>query len=105
MEIKTVGDLIPYRQSLLELWGKEEFQPVLSLLSSLKEEGVTFLRTTKVDAPEAELRARVATIKTQINLAGMFLELPAVVKEVEEQLERNANKLTQIKEAQEGGEI
>ena len=105
MEINKVGDLIPYHKSLKELWDKEEFQPVLGLLSSLKEEAIVGLRVLDLKLSAEEVKTHAAILKTQLNLANMFLQLPAVVKEVEQNIEAQKNKVVAFKNSQEGGEL
>ena len=107
MEIKTVGDLIPYRQSLLELWGKEEFQPVLALLCSIKEEAVTSFRILDRLGEEdaVQVKAKLAVARSQYNLAAMLEKLPDVIKETENQIQQTQAKKLAVVQAQEKGEI
>lgn len=105
MEIRQVGDLIPYRSSLKDLWDKEEFQPVLKLLSSMKEESVLGVRALNLTEDAETVKTKVAVLKTQLNFANMMLELPAVIKETEEQIERNKVQKHRIANAQEKGDI
>ena len=104
MEIKTVGELIPYRASLKELWGKEEFQPVLALLNSLKQEAIDGVRALEIKEGFAT-GVRISSLKTQLNLANLFVNLPDVIKDVEDNQERIGQKIAQMKKAQEGAEV
>ena len=105
MEIKQVGDLIPYHKSLQELWDKEEFQPVLAFLSSIRDEALTEFRSADSKSKERILRATFATTKTQFNLAAMLLELPKVVKFAKDQIEQQGKAKLRFVESQETGEI
>jgi hypothetical protein len=106
MEIKTVGDLIPYRASLKELWGREEFQPVVALFSSMRDEAIMGVRTLGIiGATPHDVIATASQLKTQLNLTNMLLELPAVIKEMEDRLAQVEMKKGRMREAQEGATI
>lgn len=105
MEIKQVGDLIPYHKSLAELWDKEEFQPVLALLSSLYNESVDNLRRLDAAAESKLLRAQFATYKAQLNLANMLLKLPNVIQEAKEQIKAGQSAKLKFVSSQETGGI
>lgn len=79
----------------------------MSLLSSMKEEAVVgFRMLDRLGQDDAvEVKAKVATLRTQLNLANMLHDLPAVIKETEAQIQQNAAKKLQFIQAQEGGEI
>ena len=105
MEINKVGDLIPYRQLLKELWGREEFQPVLGLLNSLKQEAIDGVRILNLQKSAEEVKTHIAILKTQLNLANMLLQLPEVVEEIEENIEAQSRKVTTFKSSQEGSNL
>ena len=105
MEINKVGDLIPYRLSLKELWVKEEFQPVLGLLNSLKEEAILEFRMLELSENAEEVKTHVAILKTQLNIAGMFLQLPTVIKEAEEQIAQKEKHSMRLRQSQEGSNL
>ncbi len=48
---------------------------------------------------------KISQLKTQLNLSNMLLELPAVVKEIEDMLEKKRIKLVEMKASQEGAVI
>jgi hypothetical protein len=52
-----------------------------------------------------EIKTHAAILKTQLNLANMFLQLPAVVKEVEQGIEAQKNRVVAFKSSQEGGKL
>lgn len=79
----------------------------MSLLSSMKEEAIVSFRTLdtlgKMDA--MEVKAKVASARTQLNLANMLHDLPAVIKETEAIMEQNQAKKLAFVQSQEKGEI
>lgn len=105
MEIKSVADLVAYRQSLKELWGKEEFQPVLAFLSSMKEEGVNGVRAVNLKESAEDVKAVVATLKTQINFAHLLLNLPEAIRLAEEAIEKQDQRKLAYMKSQEGGSL
>jgi hypothetical protein len=106
MKITKIGDLIPHRQSLQELWGKEEFQLVLGLLLVLKQEAVdSFASARLIDVSAENVKTASARLQTQYNLASLLLELPTRLKVLEEQKEQREQANTKMSQAQEGGEL
>ena len=105
MQIKTIGELVPYHKPLQELWGKVEFQPVLALLSSLKEDSIMAFRRIDAQAPDAELRAEIAAEKVQLNLVCMLLELPEYLKSIKSNAETAAVLKERFVNSQEGGNL
>lgn len=103
MEIKQVGDLIPYHKSLQELWAKEEFQPVLLLVKALWDEAITDVRRANLDIPGEDCKANLAVFKTKLNMTNLIFNLPAMVKEAENQIQTNQFKKDRFAKAQEGG--
>lgn len=104
MEIKSIKDLIQYRQSLKELWDKEEFQPVLAFLSSMYEEAVDGIRSLNIQEGFATA-VRVATLKNQMNFANLFFKLPEAIKLAEEMQEKAEAQALKFQSSQEGGSI
>lgn len=83
----------------MELWEREEFQPVRSLLSSLKDESIMQLRNLNLTKSAEEVKTTTAIIKIQLNLSSMLLELPRVIKEAAEELSRQKEKTDQMRQA------
>ena len=105
MEINKIEDLIPYRVALQELWLKEEFQPVMGLLNSLKEEALSWARydTTKESADT--VKAISTKISTQLRVVETLLELPQRLRTLEEQLKHQEDQTLKMRRSQEGGEV
>jgi gas vesicle protein len=105
MEINKIEDLIPYRVALQELWLKEEFQPVMGLLASLKEEALSWARydTTKESADT--VKAISARVSTQLRVTEILLELPQRLRTLEEQLRHQEAQTLKMRHSQEGGEV
>jgi gas vesicle protein len=105
MEINKIEDLIPYRVALQELWLKEEFQPVMELLNSLKEEALSWARydTTKESADT--VKAISTRISTQLRVTEILLELPQRLRTLEEQLKHQEDQTLKMRRSQEGGEV
>lgn len=88
------------------MWDKEEFQPVLALFNSLKEEAIMDIRRADITGDSAEnIKALAGAIKIKINMTSMLIELPERIKEIEEQQGREKTKLSAMKAAQEGGTV
>ena len=105
MEIKTVGELIPYKASLQELWGQEEFQPVLALLRGMKEEAVMNVRTIQdFDTPDG-IKTHALKAKFMLNLTSMLIELPSYIQKAQDDINASQNKAAAMKSATEGGSI
>lgn len=105
MEINKVGDLIPYKQSLMELWDKVEFLPVRLLCKAWWEESIQEMRALELKMPEPELRAAVSVIKTKLNFAGTLYDLPSVIQQAEQQIKDNEAKKIKFAASQESGGI
>ena len=105
MEIKTVADLIPYRQSLQELWLKEEFQPVIQLLSSLRQEAISKIESMPVNLEASTAKAGASIISTELKFTGLLLNLPTRLKELEEQFNQKEQTALKMKHSQEGGNV
>jgi gas vesicle protein len=91
--------------ALQELWLREEFQPVVGLLNSLKEEALSWARydTTK---ESAEIVKAISTrISTQLRVAETLLELPQRLRTLEEQLKHQEAQTLKMRHSQEGGEV
>jgi gas vesicle protein len=91
--------------ALQELWLKEEFQPVMELLNSLKQEAISWARydTTKDSADT--VKAISVKISTQLRVVETLLELPQRLRELEKQLEHQEAQTLKMKHSQEGGEV
>jgi DNA mismatch repair ATPase MutL len=91
--------------ALQELWLKEEFQPVMGLLSSLKEEALSWARydTTKESADT--VKALSARVSTQLRVTEILLELPRRLRTLEEQLKHRESQTLRMHHSQEGGEV
>ena len=105
MEINKVGDLIPYLKSLQELWGKEEFQPVLALFKGLHQEQVGAVQSIKLDNKSEDIKAEVAVLKSRLNLLSLFYNLPENVRKAKEDFESRAVVGDKLEKAREGGSI
>lgn len=71
----------------------------------MKEESVLGLRALNLTEDAETVKTKVAVLKTQLNFANMMLELPEVIKETEEQIERNKVQKQRFANAQEKGGI
>jgi gas vesicle protein len=91
--------------ALQELWLKEEFQPVMGLLNSLKEEALSWARydTTKESADT--VKAISTKISTQLRVVEILLELPQRLRTLEEQLQHQGSQKLKMKRSQERGEV
>ena|SRR5579862_5645890 len=105
MEIKAVGDLIPYHKSLQELWATEEFQPVLGFLKGLMLEQVEQLQTFSLEQSAEDAKTKITTIKTKMNFINLIHNLPERIKEAAEAIERKGNMKAKFADSQEGGNI
>jgi predicted Zn-dependent protease len=105
MEIKTVGDLIPYHKSLQELWHKEEFQPVLELVKSLHQDEVNAIQTANLNEPAERLALQLAVIQVRLKVYNFIFNLPDIIQTAKKQLEVNEIKKSRFGQAQERGEI
>lgn len=63
------------------------------------------LRALNLTEDAETVKTKVAVLKTQLNFANMMLELPEVIKETEEQIERNKVQKQRFANAQEKGGI
>jgi hypothetical protein len=70
----------------------------------MKDEAITGVRALEIQEGFAT-GVRVSQLKTQLNLTNMLLNLPAVIKEIEDQLEHRQATLLKMKASQEGAEI
>jgi hypothetical protein len=105
VEIKTIGDLIPYKQSLRELWAKEEFQPVLSLLKNSYQEQCNAVTGIDLSHASEDVKTEVAVLKTRMIVFILLFDLPGNIQNVEDQLAKNQDKVVKFKASQEGGEL
>lgn len=71
----------------------------------MKEEAVLGIRTINLTESAETVKTKVALLKTQLNFANMILELPAVIKETEAQIEQNKKQKERFASAQEKGGI
>ena len=101
MEINKVGDLIPYHKSLVELWTKEEFLPVLNLLCSLRDEASQEFKSFDFSKPLAQL----AIIQTKLKIFGMLVELPKTIELISQGIEAQQKQRDAYIKAQEGGNL
>jgi hypothetical protein len=97
-EINKLEDLIPYHDSLKELWEREErFHPVLRLLASLYKENVDQLigqHRTGAVAEQFELAERAAVAR----ITATLFNLPAAIKAAVDELEKRKSYLEKMKE-------
>jgi len=105
MEISKVGDLLPYRKSLQELWEREEFQPVLAYLSRVRQEAYEAMCALNLLDSDEVIAAKTRIQVTQLKSFNSVLQLPQVLKEIEDRNERVASKLEQYQASQERGEL
>jgi peptidoglycan hydrolase CwlO-like protein len=63
------------------------------------------VRTINIDASSEDVKAKMSSIKTQLNLANMFIKLPEVIMEAEKQIEEKEKMKARMRAAQEGGSI
>ena len=105
MEITKVADLIPHRKFLQELWAREEFQPVLAYLSRMRQEAYEALCAINLQDSSEEIAAKTRVYVTQLKAFNSTLQLPQVLKEIEDRNERAASKMEQYQASQERGEL
>src|SRR5208283_824840 len=105
MQVNKLEDLVPYQRSLLELWGREEFQPVMGLLNRLKEEAISWARYDAVNETAEKVKATSAKISTQLRLVEMLIELPERLKVVAKIAERQKAQGMRLVNTVEGGEL
>jgi hypothetical protein len=79
------------------LWAEEErFRPVLCLLSTLRDEAVAGLRTMDLTKSAEEVKTSTAILKSQINFASTFIDLPSVIQETRKQIEQQKKQQERI---------
>ena len=102
MEIKGIADLVPYHKSLKELWAREEFQPVLGLLASLRADAVMEVKRANIERPAEDCKAALAMIRIKLNLLDSFTHLPdeiAAAAQLKEHQEQHRDKMVQSQES------
>lgn len=103
-QFNKLEDLIPYRNSLTELWAQEHFQPVLKFLSSLYKQNIDTLLYTNPVGDSLDL-VRVAQRTEVAKLCNMLFNLPEVLLNLEGEFEKQKQKREQFTRAQEVGHI
>lgn len=84
----------------MELWDKEEFQPVKALLKSMSDETVMSIRTVAIMQSAEVALVNLAIAKTQLNIVNMLLELPKVIQTTREGIEARQAKGEAYKQSQ-----
>jgi hypothetical protein len=113
-EIRKLEDLIPYRDSLVELWAEARFQPVLTLLSSLYKEAMDEILMRDYTAEHslvgvgsnADSRSVVwvATKTAQAKVYSTLFNLPVALEEIERNLEKAVEfKKKMVRSTEKGG--
>lgn len=107
MEISKLEDLIPYKASLKELYQQEEFQILLSFLSSLRKQKEAEIFNSQAalvqssnGKTDSTMRTELAVMIAQRNIAAMIENLPLVVHEVQATLERQKLQAEAFKKSQ-----
>lgn len=101
--ILKLEDLIPYRNSLKELWEEEAFQPVLRFLSSLYKDSVNEIIYPNMTGDVAGMIA-IAEKRAVARLCNTLYNLPDVIQNLEGEFERQtAQKLRFVKAQEKGG--
>ena len=78
---------------------------MLEFISKLRDEAVNNFRAIELTQSGGNVKAKVATHRTQYNLANLLLQLPRAVKEAEEAQLHVVKKAQAFKDSQEGGSI
>ena len=105
MEIKQVKDLVPYRASLRELWAREEFQPVLAWLSSLRQEAFENIGAIDFKEPAESVKTKAAIEVQRLKDFSTMLYLPTQLEAIVQQEERIKDKMQKYQASQEGAII
>ena len=106
LEINKLEDLIPYKDSLKELWQEERFQPVLAFLSSLgKEQYDTLLSVPSyINTESTKTLLTMAVASARANILNVLVILPEAIRRVEKQLEeQKALKERMARATEQGG--
>ena len=107
MEINKLEDLVPYRDSLKELWAEERFQPVVAFLCSLRKEQIDILLTTSAFANNEPIKTNVlmAIASARANILNTIVGLPDAIKQVEDILAEQKRQKERIARSTEQGGI
>jgi hypothetical protein len=96
-------DLIPHKESLKVLYQLEEFQVLLSFLSSLRKqkEAEVWMYQQSVNGKEGNsVKVEIAVMLAQRNLIAMLETLPEAVSAVESVIERQKEQAHAFQKAQ-----
>lgn len=74
---------------------------MLCLLKTLKEEAITSIRTIDLTKNAEDVKALTALLKSQLNMASTFIELPNVIQETRKQLEARQTQIDRVMKAAE----
>ena len=102
MDLKQVEALIPSHKYLAELWGQEEFQPVLEFFKNTHQQQVNAVQDFDLSATSEDCKVKLSIIRERLRMCSLFYNLPANIKEAAAQLERNKEKLLKFRDSQEG---
>lgn len=85
----------------MELWDKEEFQPVKAILNRMTEDTVMSVRSVKIlESTPDDSKTNLAIAQTQLNILNFMLNLPDVIKEANEQLGAQRAQVEKFKQSQ-----
>ena len=103
-QVSKLEDLIPYQDSLTELWQDPSFQPVLVFLSSLYKQNVDSLLYSYSLADNAGVLKAVEQMTTA-KVCNMIYNLPELVKGLKGEFEKQQAQKLKFINSQEGGRI
>lgn len=89
----------------MDLWEQEGFQPVVKFLHAMREEALLGFRTIDLTVKAEDVKTRITVLKTQYNLANLLSQLPKAVKDAEDIVQKQENKVAQFRNSQEGGNL
>lgn len=89
----------------MELWDREEFQPVAKFLCRIMDESLSNVRILTPEEEAVITKAKLMKHIAVYNLAHMLVNLPSIVKTIELNQEKITAKKEAFKNSQEGGNI
>lgn len=104
MQLNRMEDLIPHKESLKALYQSEEFQILLSFLSSLRgqKENEVWAYQGSVNGKDAVVaKTELAVMISQRNLITMLENLPQAIQMLEDTIEKQKQQAQTFAKSQE----
>jgi len=98
-------DLVKYRESLQELWQEERFRPVLAYLSMCRQGAYEKICGIDFSKPAEDVKIQTANGVQLLQTYTSLLELPSMLKSLEEQQVKNEQAKIALVNNQEGGKL